>query len=255
MGRKMAWFAADNSSKIALMFYEAESEWQEEEWLDEAEIAYAYPWEEDEPVIYAPPAVVYRPAPRPQADVVSIGAAMLVVLMLLGLWRESGGAAAPLSPPPVLAAGNATLPTPTPMPLPVIDPSAVVAPYDEYWVTQGPHGASYGHMAVDLAAGQGATIKSPINGIVMNHYTDVYGNTTLIIENDLYVVTMLHGEYAAAVGDVVRLGQPVGTESNIGYTMDMQGNLCWNRDCGYHTHLNIYDKTLARNVNPLDLIE
>ncbi len=50
------------------------------------------------------------------------------------------------------------------------------------------------------------------------------------------------------------LGQAVGVESNKGYTTDMQGRLCTGRDCGYHTHLNIFDKRLGQNVNPLKLI-
>lgn len=43
-------------------------------------------------------------------------------------------------------------------------------------------------------------------------------------------------------------------ESNIGYTLDMAGNLCAGRDCGYHTHLNVYDKRLGYNIDPLSLI-
>jgi hypothetical protein len=52
----------------------------------------------------------------------------------------------------------------------------------------------------------------------------------------------------------VEMGQIVGNESNIGYTTDWQGNPCAGRDCGYHTHLNVFDKRLGENVNPLDLI-
>ncbi len=128
------------------------------------------------------------------------------------------------------------------------------SPYDHYTLTQGLHGQSYGHNAIDIAAGKGAKIKSPINGEVVDLFVDQYGNTTLILENDRWRVTMLHGDYSVEIGDTVEIGQKVGNESNHGYTTDMQGNPCWNRDCGYHTHLNVFDKKTGENANPLDLI-
>jgi murein DD-endopeptidase MepM/ murein hydrolase activator NlpD len=135
------------------------------------------------------------------------------------------------------------------------DPTAFAAPYDTYTLTQGPHGASYGHMAIDLAAGEGTPIKSPINGAVADLYTDVYGNPTLVIENQSYRVTLLHGIYTVGIGQSLAIGDIVGRESNQGYTTDMAGNLCWGRSgCGYHTHLNVYDKRLQSNLNPLDLL-
>jgi len=136
----------------------------------------------------------------------------------------------------------------------ISNPDAVAAPYDEYVITQGPHGFSYGHMAIDLTAGKGATIKSPINGVVAQKFVDEFGNPTLVIENDHYQATLLHGKYSVSIGDVVNLGDSIGIESNKGYTLDSQGNLCTNRDCGYHTHLNIFDKHYMANVNPLELI-
>jgi len=135
------------------------------------------------------------------------------------------------------------------------DPTVVMAPYTNYQITQGLHGYSYGHMAIDLAAGRGEPVLSPINGVVTAVYMDEYGNPTLVIENDVYQILLLHGDYSAQVGDELRAGQQVGVESNKGYTMDMQGNLCYNREwCGNHTHLNVYDKRLRSNVNPFDLI-
>lgn len=136
-----------------------------------------------------------------------------------------------------------------------INPDQVVAPYEQYILTQGPHGQSYGHLAIDLTAGKGAVIRSPIEGMVSALYVDGLGNTTLVIENDHYQVTLMHGIYEVQVGEQLMLAQPVGAESNQGYTIDAWGNLCAGRDCGYHTHLNIFDKRLNENVNPLDLIQ
>ena len=141
------------------------------------------------------------------------------------------------------------------VPANVGDPSLVAAPYNQYTLTQGPHGVSYGHLAIDIAAGKNAIIKSPIHGSVSELYTDQYGNPTLVIENDFYRVTMLHGKYKVAIGDPIELGQMVGRESNIGYTTDSWGRSCRNRDCGYHTHLNIFDKRIGSNINPLTVIE
>ena len=93
-----------------------------------------------------------------------------------------------------------------------------------------------------------------INGTVSGTGYDQWGNTFIQIENELYTVLYLHGLYTLSVGDSVRAGQPIGSESNIGYTLDMAGNLCAGRNCGYHTHLNVYDKRQATNINPLTLI-
>ncbi len=131
----------------------------------------------------------------------------------------------------------------------------IVYPYDKFTLTQGPHGYSYGHMAIDLTAGLDAPIFSPIAGVVSASFVDPYGNPTLVLENTRYEVTLLHGHYTVEPGDKVELGQPVGSESNLGYTTDWQGRSCKERDCGYHTHLNIYDKSLGHNVNPLEILE
>jgi murein DD-endopeptidase MepM/ murein hydrolase activator NlpD len=135
------------------------------------------------------------------------------------------------------------------------DPLLFVSPYDDFTLTQGPHGFSYGHMAIDIAAGKGATIYAPINGKVSDLFVDGLGNPTLVIENETYRVTLMHGVYTVRSGDQVTAGKPIGTESNLGNTTDMQGRSCRNRDCGYHTHLNVFDKRINSNINPLDLLE
>ena len=135
------------------------------------------------------------------------------------------------------------------------EPALVASPYEAYVLTQGLHGYSYGHMAIDIAAGKNAIIKSPIHGYVSELYIDQWGNPTLVIENEIYRVTMLHGKYKVELGEEIELGQMVGRESNMGYTTDYAGRSCKNRDCGYHTHLNIFDKRIGSNINPLTVID
>ena len=156
------------------------------------------------------------------------------------------------------AAAQAGLAQPPPgdvAPTPDLSSSlAIGLPYDEYFLTQGLHGESYGHLAVDIAAGNGAIIKSIVNGTVTGNGYDQWGNTFIQIENDVFIVLYLHGAYSLVAGDAVTAGQPIGTESNIGYTLDMAGNLCAGRDCGYHNHLNVFDKRLGINIDPRGLI-
>ncbi len=175
--------------------------------------------------------------------------------------------AAPVPSDPTALAATATAaatlqagsiaPTPAPDAAATPDLSwslATALPYDEYFLTQGLHGESYGHLAIDIAAGNGSIIKSIVNGTVTATGYDQWGNTFIQIENDVFVVLYLHGVYTLVAGDPVTAGQPIGTESNIGYTLDMAGNLCAGRDCGYHTHLNVFDKRLGINIDPRGLI-
>jgi len=132
---------------------------------------------------------------------------------------------------------------------------AIAAPYDHFALTQGLHSSAYDQNAIDISAGKGSTIKSPINGIVKQVFTDQFGNTTLVIENSVYRVTMLHGNYSVTAGQQVTLGQRVGQESNHGLTFDAMGQSCQGRDCGYHTHINIYDLRIGAYANPLVLLK
>ena len=136
-----------------------------------------------------------------------------------------------------------------------IDYSVIGQPYEDYNLTQGPHGFSYGHNAIDISAGKGAEILSPSHGMVVANFVDDLGNPTLILENEIWQITLMHGEYILSTGEQVSLGQVVGYESNLGYTTDLQGRSCQGRDCGYHTHLNIYDKRINANINPLDVLQ
>lgn len=195
-------------------------------------------------------------------DGITIAAVILLLFMAMRLLLdrstkpavqiETAAPAVPV-PAPVTATGEQSSPE---LAAPQItDPSTIIFPYDEYDLTQGPHGYSYGHMAIDLAAGQGTPIKSPIDGTITALYVDEWGNPTLVIENSRYRVTMLHGDYTVQVGQQMALGETVGTESNHGYTLDLAGNSCRYRDCGYHTHLNVFDKQAGSNVNPLNVLQ
>lgn len=217
-----------------------------------------YPYEEDWGEEDWPPAISWEPNAGHGSFPVELAIilATLVVAVIL-IW----GALSLIGMPAEIAVDrpesefdedSEPLLTEPVMPL-LSDPAAIISPYDLYIVTQGIHGLSYGHMAVDIAAGKGEPIKSPISGVVSENYFDAIGNPTLVIENDRYAVTLLHGIYAVEVGDQVKIGDKIGVESNIGNTRDMQGNSCRNRDCGYHTHLNIFDKIAGSNVNPMNL--
>jgi len=220
-------------------YYSYEEEWEEEEW---------------------PAAVVgdsIALAGTLPVELALIVAAILVAGALgwaaLGLISHTGESAVTRSPNAVDEKSDPASEQPFP-PL-LSDPTALIAPYDEYILTQGVHGMSYGHMAIDIAAGKGSLIRSPVTGTVSEHYFDAIGNPTLVIENDHYKVTLLHGIYTVGLGDKLIVGDKIGTESNLGNTRDMQGQSCRGRDCGYHTHLNIFDKIVGSNINPLDVID
>ena len=184
----------------------------------------------------------------------------LIVVVLVIIFLGAGAAATNNGNHNPVSAANAGQQTTSdlggrPSSLHVNNPTAVVAPYKDYTLTQGLHGQSYGHLAIDLAAGRGEPVLSPINGFVTDYYIDEYNNTTLVIENENYQVTMLHGDFSVSLGAELSAGQAVGAEGNNGYTMDFFGNLCYGRPhCGNHTHLNVFDKRIQANVNPLDLM-
>ena len=211
---------------------------------------------------------------RKKPDAMTLVGLAVLLIFAAGIFRNSttrvAADAVPETPNPAAIAAAATeaaaaqagLPETAP---PAEDPAAadalarntaVSVPYDTYFLTQGLHGESYGHLAIDIAAGNGSTIYSIINGTITGTGYDQWNNTYIQIENDVYTVLYMHGVYGLAVGDVVTAGQVIGTESNIGYTLDSYGNVCGytGRDCGYHTHLNVFDKRLGLNIDPLTLI-
>lgn len=226
-------------------------------WEDEDLIVEEFPWQYD-PELFEPEFEEddefdeLLPDELVWSNVYLILAVLVIIIFGVGLltaFTNNQTAVENIAPQNVDLGGR-------PSSLEVDNPTAVFAPYKEYDLTQGLHGQSYGHLAIDLAAGRGEPVLSPINGFVTDYYIDEYNNTTLVIENNIYQVTMLHGDFNASIGEKVDAGQVVGTEGNNGYTMDFFGNLCYGREhCGNHTHLNIFDKRIQANVNPLGLIE
>ena len=132
-----------------------------------------------------------------------VGLAVLLIFVA-GLFRNSATRVAADAVPEVVdpaavaaaataaADAQASLPESAP---PAEDPAAADAlarntaisvPYDTYFLTQGLHGESYGHLAIDIAAGNGSTIYSILNGTVTCTGYDQWNNTYIQIENDGY---------------------------------------------------------------------
>ncbi len=208
---------------------------------------------------------------RMKVDGLAVVAVLFSSFMLSGIYRDwsSGGPISddeqndqetvsllnpiPESPPEAekLTSNNFVISQPIESSL--LDHDSIQMPYADYAVTQGVHGYEYGHLAIDITAGKGVEIQSPINGQITASFTDPVGSTILMIENERWQITLVHGIFSVSVGDFVRKGQKIGIESNQGNTVDLQGRSCRGRDCGYHTHINIFDKRSGVNVNPLDL--
>ncbi len=226
---------------MAIEYYPHEEDWEADEWFSAYDLTSQY----EDPETGTP------------FDIVTIAAAIFVIIgLVFGFDYAIGNTVEHIIIQPVNSQPISRQEEAIPPSVPIIaGPTSVFAPYDQYILTQGIHGLSYGHMAIDIAAGKGVPIKSPISGVVADYYFDAIGNPTLIIENEFYRITMLHGEYIVSIGEELNIGDPVGTESNLGNTRDMQGRSCRDRDCGYHTHLNVFDKKANSNVNPLDIID
>jgi murein DD-endopeptidase MepM/ murein hydrolase activator NlpD len=140
--------------------------------------------------------------------------------------------------------------------LDVGDEDAFASPYARFLVTQGAHAGGgwwYGALAIDLGNGRGTPLLSAINGWVSEAGADEFGSTYIVLENSRWRVLMMHGDYSVGLGEVVQVGQQVGTESNNGFTVGPTGIVCNGiPGCGEHTHLAIWE--YGTEVNPLDLL-
>jgi hypothetical protein len=106
-------------------------------------------------------------------------------------------------------------------------------------LTQDLHGCSYMLPGIDISSNENlaSALQAPMPGKVTT-YTDQWQNTTIRIENDEWIVTLLHPRsYLVREGPVGR-GQLVGV-------MGAQG-----RASGPHVHFSIYDKISTGYVDP-----
>ncbi len=106
-------------------------------------------------------------------------------------------------------------------------------------LTQDLHGCSYQLPGIDISSDTNlaSALQAPMPGQVTT-YTDQWQNTTIRIENDEWIVTMLHPRsYLVREGIIIR-GQLVGV-------MGAQG-----RASGPHVHFSIYDKINQGYVDP-----
>src|SRR5512139_589951 len=116
----------------------------------------------------------YEQAEGPRVDIVALAALIFALFLLSNLVFKRANSPAQADKPS------------TPEVSPVTDPAAIAAPYNHYTITQGVHGASYGHIAIDNNAAKFKKIKSPNNGYITRLFPDRYGNPTLVIQNKFY---------------------------------------------------------------------
>lgn len=105
-------------------------------------------------------------------------------------------------------------------------------------LTQDIHGCSYNLPGLDISSDNvTAVLQSPIPGHLTT-YTDRWYNSTIRIENDEWIVWLLHPRsYLIKEGEVKR-GQAVGIMGAVGYAT------------GPHVHYTIYDKVNEVFVDP-----
>lgn len=106
-------------------------------------------------------------------------------------------------------------------------------------LTQDLHGCGYGLPGLDIGSSKDASspLQAPISGRLMT-YTDQWRNTTIRIENDEWIVTLLHPRSYLVRQGLVSRGQRVGV-------MGAQGQAT-----GPHVHYSIYDKLNKGYIDP-----
>jgi len=106
-------------------------------------------------------------------------------------------------------------------------------------LTQDIHGCSYSLPGLDISSDNStAVLQAPMPGEVTT-YTDRWYNSTIRIENEEWIVWLLHPRsYFVEDGEQVKRGQAVGVMGAVGYAT------------GPHVHYTIYDKENETFVDP-----
>ncbi len=106
-------------------------------------------------------------------------------------------------------------------------------------LTQDVHGCSYSLPGIDISSAQDSTvtIQAPMPGEVST-FTDRWHNTTIRIENEEWIIYMLHPRSYIVKEGPVRRGQAVGVMGAVGNAT------------GPHVHYTIYDKVNDTFVDP-----
>jgi len=109
-------------------------------------------------------------------------------------------------------------------------------------LTQDVHGCSYSLPGMDISSdNRTAVLQAPMPGQVTT-YTDQWFNSTIRIENDEWIVWLLHPRSYFVEEGAVKRGQAVGVMGAVGYAT------------GPHVHYTIYDKINDTFVDPSEFL-
>lgn len=109
-------------------------------------------------------------------------------------------------------------------------------------LTQDIHGCSYGLPGLDISSSNStAVLQAPIPGEVTT-YTDQWYNSTIRIENEEWIVWLLHARTYFVAEGRIRQGQAVGVMGAVGIAT------------GPHVHYTIFDKVNDTFVDPREFL-
>lgn len=105
-------------------------------------------------------------------------------------------------------------------------------------LTQDIHGCSYGLPGLDISSSNStAVLQAPMPGEVTT-YTDQWFNSTIRIENDEWIVWLLHARTYFVKEGSIQQGQAVGVMGAVGFAT------------GPHVHYTVFDKANETFVDP-----
>lgn len=110
-------------------------------------------------------------------------------------------------------------------------------------LTQDAHGCTYSLPGLDISSEEdsAAILQAPMPGEVST-FTDRWHNSTIRIENEEWIIYMLHPRSYIVKEGKVRLGQAVGVMGAVGNAT------------GPHVHYTVYDKVNNTFVDPKDFL-